>query len=162
MSALLEHKEIAALIGAYIGHFAAVEAATHTAFELAVGGNGRWAEAILGHVQSVATRLDILESLLRERVGELHWAEEALLLIPPLKKANAYRNKLAHGAYSTEQGANRLLLIGNMFEKKKTFRQEEITAEEIAAEYRSLEQLLLRLMMAVGMLPRGFVKPEPR
>ncbi|MGD9476668.1 hypothetical protein [Shinella sp. G-2] len=94
---ITENRPLAVNMAAYIGLFAGVESFLQGIFEKALNGDGTWADSILHHVQSINTRIDIVEDFLRSCKADTKLAKEILPLIPRLREANTYRNKLGSG-----------------------------------------------------------------
>ena len=147
-------KPLSLNIAAYIGQFALIEMDIQHVFEKAIGGSGTWADCILNHVQSISTRLDIIEDFLRNCRGETKLAKDFLPLVPRIRKSITYRNKLAHSVFAN-MGAE-VVIISNMFARKKNFKMEKITAKMVLDEYHSLEQLQFDILRALDALPPGF------
>lgn len=154
VATLTDDKPLAINIAAYIGLFNMLEAMIQATFEKAIGGDGTYADAILSHVQSISTRIDIVESVLETRKAHLPWANDALLLIERSRGANTYRNKLAHALYVSD--GNRAMIAGNIFSKRKKFKMELITAQMVLSEFNKLQQLVLDFMHTLDIAPLGF------
>jgi len=152
---ITDNKPLAVNMAAYIALYSGVEAMLQGVFEKAIGGDGSWADSILHHVQSINTRMDIVEDFLSSCRGDTELAKAILPLIPRLREANTYRNKLAHGVF-IDGKPGLPMIASNMFARKKSFRQESISAEMVLAKYHELEQLYLEFLHGMGLAPKGF------
>lgn len=94
---VLGNKPLATNMAGYIAQFVTTEMILQGVFETAIGGDGTWADSILHHVQSISTRVDIIEDFLKNCRSETSLAKQILPLIPEIRRAISYRNKLAHG-----------------------------------------------------------------
>src|SRR5690606_30113891 len=117
---LTDRKPLAVNIAAYIGLFTMTEASLQGVFERAIRGPGNWSDCILHHVQSISTRIDIVEDFLKNCAPDKSFAEKAIPLMPRVREANTYRNRLAHGLYVEQDGE--AAIAANMFARKKNFR----------------------------------------
>ncbi|MBX9464889.1 MAG: hypothetical protein KL840_18330 [Aquamicrobium sp.] len=155
-----DDKPLAINIAAYITMFPMLEAGIQLIFERAVGGDGTWSDCILHHVQSISTRIDIVEDFTKNCCRDKQFAAAVIPLFPRMRQANTYRNHLAHGLFITDQGKARV--ASNMFARKKTFRQEDIDASAVLQRFHELEQLYLDLLHAVDALPPYFPREMKR
>ncbi|PRA55571.1 hypothetical protein [Brucella pituitosa] len=163
MSATItDDKPLATNIAAYIAQFVTTEMLLQAIFEKAIDGDGTWSDSILHHVQSISTRVDIIEDFLKNCRSDLQMSSTVVSLIPEVRRAISYRNKIAHGLYANSKEDGRSVIIGNLFARKKTFKQENITAEGVLFEFYRLEQLHLDLMFALGVAPAGHARIIPR
>lgn len=152
---LTDDHPLAVNMAAYISLFAQTEAYVQIVFEMAIGGDGTWSDAILHHVQSINTRIDIVEDFLKSCRSDTPLAKAVLPLVPIIRASNSYRNKLAHGVFASKEGGG-AQIASNMFARKKKFKIEPITSSDVLAEYNKLQQLFLDLMHATNTAPPGF------
>lgn len=157
---LSDRKTLAANIAIYIGQFVMTEVFLQGVFERAVRGDGSWADCILHHVQSINTRIDIVEDFLKNCCADRPFAEKAAALMPRLREANSYRNHIAHGLYVEHEGE--AAISANMFARKKKHRTEKITASEVLREFRKLEQLHLDFLHVLDAAPLGIPTEFPQ
>lgn len=163
MSATItDDPHLATNIAAYIAQFVTTEMLLQGIFEKAINGDGTWADSILHHVQSISTRVDIIEDFLKNCRSHLPLSSSVVPLIPEVRRAISYRNKLAHGLYVTSMPDGHAMIVGNMFSRKKNFKQEKVTSDGVLFEFYRLEQLHLDLMFALGVAPAGHARTIPR
>lgn len=155
-----DDKPLAINIAAYITSFPTLEVLLQGAFEQALGGSGTWSDTILHHVQSISTRIDIVEDFIRSCRAGTPLAESILPLFQRMRDANTYRNLLAHGLIVSNEGEPHI--VSNMFARKKTFKQQPLKASEVLSRFHELEQLQLDFMHALGFTPPGFPRKFQR
>lgn len=159
---VLENQPLAINMAGYIAQFVATEMILQGVFDAAIGGDGTWADSILHHVQSISTRVDIIEDFLKNCRGDTPLSKAVLPLIPEIRRAISYRNKLSHGLFADANPGGYPVIIGNLFSRKKSFKQEKITSDGVLYEFYRLEQLHIDLLLALGLDPLHGVKVIPR
>lgn len=141
-SALKKHPEIAELVGVYISTFSMVEYQALNLFAALMRSDLWVAHTILHQFNSFSHRLAVTEELAAglNQVGDTEIAA-ITALVQRVKKANTFRNRIAHSLYALEKDSDDLVLVAHATSKRDKPRAFKLTRDDLAAELSELEKL---------------------
>lgn len=134
--------DLYAEIGRYLTKFNMLEINMRVVFERIVGTKFG---PVLGHVQSISTRLDMVVTALKAVSEEIQWAATLITMEPEIRSAISFRNELSHGVLSEEGDSATLLL--KVFDTNKKPRMTKLTVQDLRKKNEELEALLSGMLI---------------
>lgn len=134
--------DLYAEIGRYLTKFNMLEVNLRLIFERAVGSKFG---PVLGHVQSISTRLDMVITALKAISDDAPWAGKVADMEHEIRSAISFRNELSHGLLS-EEGTSATLLM-KVFDTNKRPRMVRLTPQELRQKAEGLEAVLSAMLL---------------
>lgn len=144
--------DLYAQIGLYLTKFNMLEMNLRIAFNRSAGTK---LGPLLGHVQSISTRLDMVMTALNSVADEQPWASKIAAMEQDIRTAISFRNELSHGLLSQEGGSATLVL--KAFDTNRKPRTTSLSLEDLQKKNAELDDMLSSLLLGTtaGILPIG-------
>jgi hypothetical protein len=132
---------LAERVGNYTACFAMMETALWLLYARVLGCNTDGALALLGHIESFSIKLTAIESFLPHSALSQDIKERCSEIFRTARECNAFRNKLAHGIYSTNAAADRVILAAFAMSTSRSKVEIELTVDFLRAELNKVSHI---------------------